>query len=102
MMPMRGAAARGDVWLSLLARAISQDRGALVDVQPLLLLEEVELAPDAQAARRHLEISRACDLDAIDRAIDGSRRFDVVLDAFDADPDRGEARERDAVQANSP
>ena len=86
-----------DGLVELVGAQVGEDRGALVQVQALFLVEEIELAADAEAARRHDEIIGDRDADPVDRAVDRGGRFDVVLDAFQADPDAGEARERKAV-----
>ncbi len=50
-------------------------------------------------ARRHREIVGDLDLDAVDAAVDGGGRLDVVLHALDADPHAGKARQREAQDA---
>ncbi len=71
--------------------------GALVFMQPLLLAEHVDLVADVEAAGRHVEL-RHDDVQPLERGIDRSRRFDVVLDAFDRRPGAGETRHGKAVE----
>ena len=92
-------AAMADDAVQLVGAQIGQHRIALVEMHPAFLLDEIELAADSEAAGRRGVIGRSDDGDAVERTVDGGRRFDVILDAFDADPDRGEARQRDTVQA---
>ena len=52
---------------------------------------------DVEAAGRHGKVGDD-GLHAVERTVDGGGRFDRVLDAFDADPEPGEARQREAHQ----
>ena len=76
-----------------------QRRRNLLLVQPLFLGERTVLRPDVEAARRHPEVRRDDGRHTVERAVDRRRRFDRVLDAFEADPEAGETRERETEMA---
>ena len=58
---------------------------ALELVHPLFLADEVEFGADVQPAGGHVEFWDD-GADAIERSVDGGRRFDIVLDAFERHP----------------
>ena len=77
----------------------SHSRRPLVFMQAGFLRDEIQFAANVQAAFGHHEIIRDDDLHPVDGAIDRSRRFDVLLDAFHRGPGAGIARQRKAVEA---
>ena len=95
---LRAAAAGIDDAVEAVGADEGRRGGALVLVQPRLLAELVDLVADVEAAGRHVEF-RDDDVQPVERRVDRSRRFDVVLDAFDRRPGAGEARQRIAVEA---
>ena len=74
-------------------------RVALVILQPRLLFEDGVGRADVEAAGRQLVVGGNDRVDAVEPRIDDSGRFDRVLDAFDPDPDAGEAAQRVAERA---
>ena len=62
-------------------------------------LERVYGPADVEAARRHLEILGERDLDAMRIDIDRGRAFDRLGDRLESDPAAGEARQREAIEA---
>ena len=91
--------AAGDEAVELVGAGEGEDGRALVIVQARLLVERLIAEPDVQALGGHDEIVGDLDLDAIDAPVDRRGGLDVVLDALDADPHAGEAREREAQHA---
>ena len=77
-------------------REEGEDRRPLVEVQQLFLLQRRAPA-DVETARRQPVVGKD-GRDPIAGPVDRAGQFDVVLDAFDADPDAGEAGERPAVE----
>ena len=67
--------------------------------QPGFLGEHGIARADVQPAFGHVVISRDHRGDAVQIAFDHGGRFDVVLDAFHADPDARIAREGEAIEA---
>ena len=94
----RRGPARGHHLVQAVGLDVGQDRRALVDVEALLLIEEVVRAADVQPARRHLEGGND-HFHPVEGGVDGGGRLDVVLHAFQADPDAGEAGQGDGVDA---
>ena len=68
-------------------------------VQARFLVERLVAEPDVEALGRHDEVVGDLDLHAIDAPVDRRRRLDVVLDALDADPHAGIARQAEAQDA---
>jgi hypothetical protein len=58
----------------------------LVLVQAPFLLETVIAWPDVQPVFRHLEIGRILDLHPVNRPVNDTGRFDIVVHALQADP----------------
>ena len=76
------------------------DRGkALIVMEPPFLLEPIIIGSDIEPARRQLEIGGNDRLDTIDAGVDDGRRFDGVMDAFDADPTARITRQGKTVDA---
>ena len=92
-------AAAGDDAVELVGAGEGQDGGALVVVQARFLVERLVAEADVEALGGHDEVVGNLDLDAVDAAVDGGGGLDVVLHAFDADPHAGEARQREAEDA---
>jgi hypothetical protein len=72
-------------------------RQALEIVETLLLVMPVVIRPDVEPARRHLEVLGLLRADAMRARLDDASRFDRVMQAFDADPSAGEARQGPAI-----
>ena len=99
MMPIFGLAPPEVMMrLSLLALHESQHGVALEIVQPRFLAEEGVVQADVEAARRHHEIGRRHDLNAVERAVDHRGRLHRLVHAFERGPGAAEARHRPAVE----
>ena len=74
-------------------------RGVPLEVEQPRLLHQRGVGPaDVQPARRHREIGRQQDLDAVGRDIDAGRRLDHFLDRLHRGPQTREAAHRERVQ----
>ena len=99
-MPIFGfGAAADDDAVELVGAGEGQDGGALVVVQARFLGQRLVAEADVEAVRRHDEIVGDLDLHAVDAAVDGGGRLDVVLHALEADPHAGKARQAEAQDA---
>ena len=70
---------------------IGKDGVALIVVKPRFLHQRMIIRANVEAIRRKREIG-CHDRDPVDRAVDGRRRFNGVLEAFEPGPDAGIAR----------
>ena len=94
-----GRSTAGDDAVEAVRAGEGEDSRALVLVEPCLLGEGLVAEADVEAARRRREVLRDLDLDAIDTAVDRGGRLDVVLDALEAHPHAGIARQGEAENA---
>ena len=94
----RGAAAGKDDLVELVGAHEGDGCLALIFVHPLFLHQEVELGPDIEPVRRHHEVLRQDDLQALGVRFDACGRLDVVLDALHRRPGAGKAAEREPVK----
>ncbi len=96
---LRRRPARSDDAVDLVGAEEGEDRVALVFLQARFLIENAVARTNGKAADGHLEVGGRDDFDAVDRAVDGGRRLDRVLQALDADPYARVARQRETVDA---
>ena len=75
------------------------ERRQLVLEEPLFLLQGMVAAADREPARRHAETTGNDGRDAVEGAVDGGSRLDRILDAFQPDPERSEARQGEGEEA---
>ena len=96
---LRIAAARGDDAVELVGANEGQHGVALVIVQARFLGQDRIVEADVEAARRHREIGRRDDVDALKAAVDRGCGFYRLVHGLERDPGAGEARHRPAVEA---
>ena len=95
---LRLAPAGEDDPVELVGAGEGEDGGTLEFMQPRFLGQRAVMQADIEAAGRHHEIRRDDGIDAIRPAVDDGGLLDIVLHAFQPDPDAREARQGDAVK----
>jgi hypothetical protein len=100
MMPIRGLARREHQPVRHVHPQEGERRRDLVFVEPFLLQDRVVAGADVEPPRGHPEGPGDDARHPVERAVDGRGRFDRVLDAFEADPQPGETRQRKPISRN--